>query len=47
MLTKSIEPFQKPHYPLNGGHPNQLLTKRGTDMDNSTLSCPKRYSTSF
>jgi len=21
MLTKSIEPFQKPHYPLNRGHP--------------------------
>jgi hypothetical protein len=29
MLTKSIEPFQKPHYSLNGGHPQQLLTKGG------------------
>jgi hypothetical protein len=22
MLTKSIETFQKPHYPLNRGHPS-------------------------
>jgi len=29
MLTKSIETFQKPHYPLNRGYPpNQLLTKQ-------------------
>jgi hypothetical protein len=29
MLTKSIETFQKPHYPYKNGTPqNQLLTKQ-------------------
>jgi len=32
MLTKSIEIFQKPHYSLNRGHPQQLLTKAGSTI---------------
>jgi len=29
MLTKSIETFQKPHYPLKMGHPQPTLDKGG------------------
>jgi len=48
MLTKSIETFKKPHYPLNRGHPNQLLTKQvSQDEQLNSFSCPKCGSTSL
>jgi len=32
MLTKSIETFQKPHYPLNRGYPQPALDKAGSPI---------------